>query len=80
MVRAMRHALKGLAALIVTLATPGWLLAQGWVAPLGIPHPGDWFLKTEGNVQLVTTGGASRTFTGTGTAAAPVIFRGVNAP
>jgi hypothetical protein len=53
--------------------------AQTWAPPVGIPHPGGWFLAA-GNVQDVTSGGTSRTFTGNGTAAAPVVFRGVGDP
>jgi hypothetical protein len=49
------------------------------VPPVGIPNPGSWFLAA-GTVQQVTTGGGARTFTGTGTAANPVVFRGVNNP
>ena len=53
--------------------------AQSWETPVGIPHPGSWFLAT-GNVQEVTGGGTSRTFSGNGTAASPVVFRGVGNP
>lgn len=51
-----------------------------WGPPVGIPHPGGWFLATSGNVQAVTSGGASRTFSGNGTASAPVIFSGNGNP
>ena len=53
--------------------------AQSWVPPVGIPHPGNWFLAT-GSVQEVTSGGTSRTFSGNGTASNPVVFRGVGNP
>lgn len=52
---------------------------QTWVPPVGIPDPGPWFRAT-GTVTQVTTGGGARTFSGTGTAANPVVFRGVNNP
>ncbi len=52
---------------------------QAWVPPVGIPNPGSWFMAT-GTVQQVTTGGGARTFSGTGTAANPVVFKGVNNP
>jgi hypothetical protein len=54
--------------------------AQAWQPPAGIPHPGDWFLREAGDVQPVTSGGGSRTFEGTGTAEAPMIFRGDGSP
>ncbi len=54
--------------------------AQTWNPPVGIPHPGSWFLATQGNVTQVTSGGSSRTFSGQGTASSPVIFRGVGSP
>jgi len=52
---------------------------QAWAPPVGIPNPGSWFLAT-GTVQQVTGGGSSRTFSGSGTAANPVVFSGVNNP
>jgi hypothetical protein len=52
---------------------------QTWAPPVGIPNPGSWFLAP-GNVQQVTSGGSARTFSGTGTAANPVVFSGVNNP
>ncbi|HVQ76388.1 MAG TPA: right-handed parallel beta-helix repeat-containing protein [Candidatus Binatia bacterium] len=70
----------GVMVMLLLFAMPDVASAQAWAPPIGIPHPGAWFLKTEGNVQLVTAGGTSRTFTGTGTANAPIIFRGVNNP
>ena len=54
--------------------------AQAWAPPVGIPHPGNWFLATDGAETAVTVGGGSRTFSGQGTAASPVIFSGVNSP
>src|SRR5688572_20172519 len=62
------------------LLAPSLVDAQAWVPPVGIPHPGQWFLATQGTVTQVTTGGSSRTFSGNGTAAAPVIFRGTGSP
>jgi hypothetical protein len=53
--------------------------AQTWAPPAGIPHPGSWFLAA-GTVQQVTSGGGARTFSGTGTAANPVVFSGVGNP
>jgi parallel beta-helix repeat protein len=53
--------------------------SQTWTPPVGIPDPGNWFMAT-GPVTDVTTGGTSRTFSGTGTASAPVVFRGVGSP
>jgi len=51
-----------------------------WTAPIGIPHPGDWFLKTSGNMRTVPAGGGSYTFSGNGTAASPVIFQATGKP
>jgi hypothetical protein len=67
-------------AILLLLAMPTLASAQAWVPPIGIPHPGGWFLMTTGTVHSVTTGGTSRTFSGTGTASNPVIFRGVGNP
>jgi hypothetical protein len=54
--------------------------AGSWVPPVGIPHPGNWFLSTTGTIQNVSSGGTSTTFTGSGTASNPLIFHGVNNP
>jgi len=62
------------------LLTPVSSHAQSWEPPVGIPHPGSWFLATSGSTTQVTSGGGSRTFSGNGTASNPVIFSGVNGP
>src|SRR5687767_11453024 len=54
--------------------------APSWVAPVGIPHPGQWFLNASTNTQQVTSGGGDRTFTGNGSANSPVVFSGVGNP
>src|SRR3989344_5293564 len=51
-----------------------------YTPPIGIPNPGNWFLSTTGSITDVTTGGTSRTFTGTGTATNTIIFRGIGNP
>jgi hypothetical protein len=55
---------------------------MAWTAPIGIPHQGTWFEKTTGDVTEVTSGSTSgnTTFSGTGTADNPKIFRGVGTP
>lgn len=63
----------------LTLAVAQGVSAQTWTPPVGIPDPGSWFLAA-GTVQQVTSGGGSRTFSGTGTAQNPVVFSGVGNP
>lgn len=55
---------------------------MAWVKPLGIPHPGDWFLSETGDVTEVTSGstGGNTQFSGSGTPSSPKIFRGVGTP
>ncbi|MBP7569185.1 MAG: right-handed parallel beta-helix repeat-containing protein [Acidobacteria bacterium] len=67
-------------ALVSIFIGPLPLHGQSWTPPVGIPHPGQWFLATSGSVQQVSSGGTSRTFSGNGTANSPVIFRGVGSP
>ncbi|MCC6277178.1 MAG: hypothetical protein IT289_04605, partial [Oligoflexia bacterium] len=62
-----------------TSVTPK-VTATNWQPPLGVPHPGEWFLKSSGNNKEILSGGTSATFSGIGTAQSPVIFKGVNSP
>jgi hypothetical protein len=71
---------RALVFVAVCLFAPASSFAQTWVPPVGIPHPGNWFLATDGATTQVTSGGGSRTFSGSGTASSPIIFSGVNAP
>jgi hypothetical protein len=71
---------------IVAVAIVAWAshaspsYAQAWTPPVGVPDPGAWFMATTGDVRNVSSGGGGITFSGTGTAASPVVYRGVGSP
>jgi hypothetical protein len=67
-------------AMAVWMAAASLSHAQSWTPPVGIPNPGSWFMATTGDVRDVSTGGGSITFSGTGTAASPIVYRGVGQP
>jgi parallel beta-helix repeat protein len=76
----MKIVLASVLVAVCVLLAPVASHAQAWVSPVGIPHPGNWFLATSGPTTQVTSGGGARTFSGSGTASAPIIFSGVNSP